>query len=174
MGARLRGRREPRERGQGGAGRRRRVRRARRAGGRSRRRRPDASARGVLGGGCSARWARAGWRAAYNLARGSDATTVRWSDEFLDGLVAAALLRYLAVAHFGRGRGDCVAGEYPAHWGALVDAAVAVRTAPALDARLVRCCRGRGCRPSHRVAAAAAARGRSRPTCSSGCTRRAT
>ena len=30
--------------------------------------------------------------------------------------VTAAILRYLAVAHFGRGRGDYVASEYPAFW----------------------------------------------------------
>ena len=35
--------------------------------------------------------------------------------------MATALLRYLAVAHFGRGRGDWVAGEYAPHWRSLVD-----------------------------------------------------
>ena len=30
--------------------------------------------------------------------------------------------RYLAVAHFGRGRGDYEESEYPAHWGAAADA----------------------------------------------------
>jgi len=44
--------------------------------------------------------------------------------------VSGAMLRYLAVAHFGRGRGDYVAGEYPPHWGAVVDAAVTARRAP--------------------------------------------
>jgi hypothetical protein len=47
--------------------------------------------------------------------------------------VGGAILRYLAVAHFGRGRGDWVAGEYPAHWRALVEAAVTPRRA-AFDA----------------------------------------
>jgi len=32
-------------------------------------------------------------------------------------------------AHFGRGRGDYVAGEYPPHWGAVVDAAVSTQRA---------------------------------------------
>ena len=31
--------------------------------------------------------------------------------ELLDRLVSSALLRYLAVAHFGRGRGEWVASE---------------------------------------------------------------
>ena len=83
----------------------------------------------VLGGILGAAGAR-GLASAYNLARGSDATTVRWSAEFMTGRVSGAMLRYLAVAHFGRGRGDYVAGEYPPHWGAVVDAAVTARRAP--------------------------------------------
>jgi hypothetical protein len=31
-------------------------------------------------------------------------------------MLEAALLRYLAVAHFGRGRGEWAASETPAHW----------------------------------------------------------
>jgi hypothetical protein len=36
----------------------------------------------------------------------------------------AALLLYLAVAHYGRGRGDWVQGEAPPHWPPLVDEVV--------------------------------------------------
>ena len=82
----------------------------------------------LLGGLLGAAGAR-GLASAYNLARGSDATTVRWSGEFMTGRVAGAVLRYLAVAHFGRGRGDYVAAEYPPHWGAVVDAAVSTQRA---------------------------------------------
>jgi hypothetical protein len=82
----------------------------------------------VLGGLLGAAGAR-GLASAYNLARGSDATTVRWSSEFLTGRVSGAVLRYLAVAHFGRGRGDYVASEYPPHWGPLVEACVQARRA---------------------------------------------
>jgi len=104
----------------------------------------------VLGGLLGAAGAR-GLASAYNLARGSDATTVRWSGEFLTGRASGAVLRYLAVAHFGRGRGDYVASEYPPHWGPLVEACVQARrseletqwssagrgeTASALEARL--------------------------------------
>jgi hypothetical protein len=85
----------------------------------------------VLGGLLGAAGAR-GLAGAYNLARGSDATTVRWSGEFLTGRVSGAVLRYLAVAHFGRGRGDYVLGEYPSHWSAVVDAAVSEQR-PFLD-----------------------------------------
>ena len=85
----------------------------------------------LLGGLLGAAGAR-GIASAYNLARGSDATTVRWSGEFMTGRVAGAVLRYLAVAHFGRGRGDYVATEYPPHWGPAVDAAVSAQR-PSLD-----------------------------------------
>ena len=60
----------------------------------------------------------------YNLLRGTDDSTVRWDGAMLNRLVSAAALRYLAVAHFGRGRGDFVESEYPAHWRPLVEAAV--------------------------------------------------
>jgi hypothetical protein len=80
----------------------------------------------LLGGLLGAAGAR-GLASAYNLARGGDATTVRWSGEFMTSRVSAAVLRYLAVAHFGRGRGDYVASEYPPHWGPLVEAAALAR-----------------------------------------------
>jgi hypothetical protein len=86
----------------------------------------------LLGGLLGAAGAR-GLASAYNTARGTDATTVRWSAEFMTGRVIAAVLRYLAVAHFGRGRGDFVAGEYPAHWGALVAEVVALHRAMLAD-----------------------------------------
>jgi len=79
----------------------------------------------LLGGLLGAAGAR-GLASAYNTARGTDATTVRWSAEFMTGRVTAAVLRYLAVAHFGRGRGDFMAGEYPAHWATLVEEVVAL------------------------------------------------
>jgi hypothetical protein len=68
---------------------------------------------------------------AYNVAIGAEQGTVGWSAPFLTQRVSAALLRYLAVAHFGRGRGDWVESEYPPHWHALVDEVVAEQ-APAL------------------------------------------
>jgi hypothetical protein len=61
----------------------------------------------------------------YNMARGEDTNAVRWSEDFLAGLTRSALLRYLAVAHFGRGRGDWEEGEHPTHWQAAVEKVVA-------------------------------------------------
>ena len=45
--------------------------------------------------------------------RGTDRSWLAWNAEALDTVVEAALLRYLAVAHFGRGRGDWVGGRAP-------------------------------------------------------------
>lgn len=60
----------------------------------------------------------------YNMTRGEETNAVRWSEEFLTGLTRSALLRYLAVAHFGRGRGEWEQGEHPTHWQAAVEKAV--------------------------------------------------
>jgi len=71
---------------------------------------------GTLIGGIVGALGGAGAAKAYNLATGVEEGVVRWSPTFLLERLAAALLRYLAVAHYGRGRGDWVEGEYPAHW----------------------------------------------------------
>lgn len=63
---------------------------------------------GALGG--------AGIARGTNIIRGVDRTSVEWSAAFLDSLVRSALLRYLAVAHFGRGRGAYEEGEAPPFW----------------------------------------------------------
>jgi hypothetical protein len=68
---------------------------------------------GALGG--------AGIARGMNLARGSSGTLVRWDDAFLTQLARSAILRYLAVAHYGRGRGEWVETEYPAFWPPLVE-----------------------------------------------------
>jgi hypothetical protein len=67
---------------------------------------------GALGG--------AGMARGVNVVRGTSDTVLRWEDAFLDGLVTAALLRYLAVAHYGRGRGEWEESEYPPFWRELV------------------------------------------------------
>ncbi len=61
----------------------------------------------------------------FNLARGEDSSSVRWSDELLERLTVTALLRYLAVAHFGRGRGEWAEGEHPIFWQKVVEDSVA-------------------------------------------------
>ena len=79
---------------------------------------------GALGGGGAAK--------AYNLLQGQEDGRVRWSGDFIAQRARAALLLYLAVAHYGRGRGDWVQGEAPAHWPQLVDQVVRARS-PAFE-----------------------------------------
>ena len=74
---------------------------------------------GALGAGSIAR--------GYNLVLGQEASSLRWSAEFFLGLVRSALLRYLAVAHFGRGRGEYTQGEHPTFWQQDVTAIVEAR-----------------------------------------------
>ena len=52
---------------------------------------------------------------------GRTPTPVTWSDEYLDVLVQDAIIRYMAVAHFGRGQGQYIADpEDPRFWVAKV------------------------------------------------------
>ena len=71
---------------------------------------------GLLVGGVLGALGAAGLARGYNLVRGADATTVAWTDQVLDRLAASALLAYLAVAHYGRGRGEWTPSEHPGHW----------------------------------------------------------
>jgi outer membrane lipoprotein SlyB len=76
---------------------------------------------GALGG--------AGLARGYNVLSGRTESAVRWDDEVLDTLVASALLTYLAVAHFGRGRGEWRESEYPPFWQDVVQREVVARRA---------------------------------------------
>ncbi len=76
---------------------------------------------GALGG--------AGLSQGLEWLRGSEEPTVRWSAEFLDASLRRVVLRYMAVAHFGRGRGEFRDVEQPAHWVAAVEAAAQKREA---------------------------------------------
>jgi hypothetical protein len=65
----------------------------------------------------------------FNTSTDREHPTVQFADPFLRTLLVGAVLRYLAVAHFGRGRGNFVEGEAPAFWQAEVEAALAPRDA---------------------------------------------
>jgi GTPase SAR1 family protein len=80
---------------------------------------------GLIAGGLLGALGAAGLARCVNLVRGTDRSWVAWNAEALDPFVDAALLRYLAVAHFGRGRGEWVQGESPAHWREVVARALA-------------------------------------------------
>lgn len=51
----------------------------------------------------------------YNLARGGK-DFVRWTEEHFAAQVETALLFYLAVSHWGRGRGDWAEADHPPYW----------------------------------------------------------
>jgi hypothetical protein len=71
---------------------------------------------GALVGGLLGGLGGAGIARGLNKLTGVEQTRLYWPDEFLDGLLRAGVLRYLAIAHFGRGRGRFVEGEAPAFW----------------------------------------------------------
>ena len=66
---------------------------------------------------------------AYRLALGAD-SGVQFQPAALDRLAREALLRYLLVAHHGRGRGEYTDLEHPGHWTADVEAQLTPRTEP--------------------------------------------
>lgn len=67
---------------------------------------------GALGG--------AGLAAGYRLVQGEREPGVSWAPAFLSELCRQTVLRYLAVAHFGRGRGGYEDFELPSRWAELV------------------------------------------------------
>lgn len=79
---------------------------------------------GMIVGGILGALSAAGIARGVNLARGENSNQVRWSEAAFADLFGAALLRYLAVAHFGRGRGAWEEGELPPFWQEHVSAVV--------------------------------------------------
>jgi len=75
---------------------------------------------GALAGGLLGALGGAGLARGINVMRGGGPPWVGWSVEAMGPMVEAALLRYLAVAHFGRGRGQWAEGEAPPHWREVV------------------------------------------------------
>jgi len=80
---------------------------------------------GLLAGGLIGALGAAGLARCVNLVRGTERSWVAWNGEALDQMVDAALLRYLAVAHFGRGRGEWAQGESPPFWKDVIAQALA-------------------------------------------------
>ena len=63
---------------------------------------------GALGG--------AGLAAAYNHQKGTNGNVVSWSDEGIKHFLVDAILLYLSIAHYGRGRGNWTESEQPTLW----------------------------------------------------------
>jgi len=53
-----------------------------------------------------------------------------WGEGGLNRILKESLLLYLAVAHYGRGRGEWSRSEHPAHWSSTIEAAVAGQSGP--------------------------------------------
>jgi len=79
---------------------------------------------GVVAGAILGALGGAGLARGYQLLRAGQKPTVSFSPAFLGGLVGQTLLRYLAVAHFGRGRGEFREGEDVERWQAEVKRAL--------------------------------------------------
>ncbi|MBL8324853.1 MAG: GTPase domain-containing protein [Rubrivivax sp.] len=104
---------------------------------------------GLIAGGILGALGAAGLARGVNLVRGTDRSWVAWEAAAMPALTEAALLRYLAVAHYGRGRGEWAEAEAPAHW----PAAVAMALAPRAEA-LARLWHSRAAREDEPAAAA--------------------
>lgn len=79
---------------------------------------------GMLAGGLLGALGSAGVAEGLNRVQGRDRSWIALSPDALAALLQAQLLRYLAVAHFGRGRGQWRDGAAPPHWDALVQQAL--------------------------------------------------
>lgn len=74
---------------------------------------------GMLTGAVLGAFGGAGLARGFNTMRHKSQTVIRWEPAFLQQQVGSALLRYLAVAHYGRGRGEWQQRIYPEFWHAL-------------------------------------------------------
>jgi hypothetical protein len=80
---------------------------------------------GALAGAGLGALGAAGIAKGYNVYKGKDGTTVSWGEGGLNRILKESLLLYLAVAHYGRGRGEWSRSEHPAYWSSTIEAAVA-------------------------------------------------
>jgi hypothetical protein len=79
---------------------------------------------GALLGGLAGALTFAGAAWGFNSSTDRHQATMQFTDAFMQTLVVAGILRYLAVAHFGRGRGNFFDGEAPAFWQSAVEQVV--------------------------------------------------
>ncbi len=82
---------------------------------------------GLVAGGLIGAISAAGLARCYNIVSGTEHSWLAWNAQALDQAVEAALLRYLAVAHFGRGRGEWTHDEAPPAWKEAVHAVLQAR-----------------------------------------------
>ena len=71
---------------------------------------------GTLIGGLIGAIGGLGAATAYNLHSDKKGTELAWSKQAISNFILEAVLLYLAVAHFGRGRGEWTESESPNFW----------------------------------------------------------
>ena len=69
-----------------------------------------------------------GLRRGYQIVRGRGEPAVQWARDFLEQLARQSALRYLAVAHFGRGRGEWRDTGNPERWNSIIETALGMRS----------------------------------------------
>ena len=85
---------------------------------------------GALAGAALGALSAAGVARGYNVFTGKDGATVSWNEGALNKILMESLLLYLAVAHYGRGRGEWSRSEHPAHWQSIIEVLVAGQSGP--------------------------------------------
>ncbi len=85
---------------------------------------------GALFGGLAAGLGAYALIKSYNLVRGGD-QRLHWSREHFREQARLAMLTYLAVSHFGRGRGEWQESVEPAHWNKIVEEVLEKDASPA-------------------------------------------
>jgi hypothetical protein len=83
---------------------------------------------GVIAGGILGALGGAALARGYRLVGSREQPRITWAPQFLDQLTCQVVLRYLAVAHFGRGRGSYRDLERPARFREAVERALSARS----------------------------------------------
>lgn len=83
---------------------------------------------GVVAGAILGALGGAGLAGGYRMLSGEKTPAVAWSPAFLDELCEQLLLRYLAVAHFGRGRGEFQQEEAKGRWRDVVESQLSLQS----------------------------------------------
>lgn len=84
---------------------------------------------GALGG--------TGIAAAYNHRKGINKTMISWSNNALINFFSDSIMLYLAVAHFGRGRGNWIDEKNPNHWKRIIDEVIENSKLKDIDANAI-------------------------------------
>ena len=82
---------------------------------------------GMIGGTLVGLLGGLGYSRTQKVLKNEDAPALTWTPDFLKRLTSESLLLYLAVAHYGRGRGDYRDLDQPKHWNEAIATALSGR-----------------------------------------------